>query len=314
MKGSALFAHAAMTNLRRTLLTPKEIDVAVDELATIAVDAYRSGAIHKPTFEALDLLSLYTLNRRWRRIQQHLMSWELVVHRRHDPSGYSSVKLPRELSGYSRPVDDIFAATMLKMADEWRQGDGNSPADGTVLLPLDEDQLRNEILERIDSFLAPFEHRMEQDRKRHFAEQAAQQEAAIQARTALARSRPNPAPKPLPFGVSPRGAELLVVDWMRHLGVLDAEVTPERSDGGIDVTSASTVAQVKHYKGKVGVVEVRELFGVATSRGKRGYFFTSAGYTPEAISFAVATEMLLFVYSAELGTLIGATPQSTALL
>jgi hypothetical protein len=46
----------------------------------------------------------------------------------------------------------------------------------------------------------------------------------------------HPAPEPLPYGVSPKGAEQLVADWMRHLGMRSAEATRYTRDSGIDVT------------------------------------------------------------------------------
>ncbi|WP_439564936.1 restriction endonuclease [Microcella sp.] len=299
-----------------TLLTSEEIDNAVIALSTIAIDAYRSGAIAQPTFEDLNRLTSNRLNDRWRRIQYCLTTRELVFHRRHKHNRYSTTELPRELSGHHSPEVDIFAATMHRMASE--EGVGTT-RDSRVSSPVDigdDDwgELRDQYEQRIEEFLAPFEQQIEDSRERHFAEQAAEQAAAEAARAALIRSRPAPAPQPLPYGASPRGAELLVVEWMRHLGFLDAQATPERADGGIDATSETAVAQVKHYKGKVSVVEVRELFGVAASRGMRALFFTSAGYTAEAIAFATATEMPLFVYSAELGTLRGMTAPATALL
>lgn len=99
---------------------------------------------------------------------------------------------------------------------------------------------------------------------------------------------------------------MIAAEWMRHLGILDAEVTRERSDGGVDVTSATHVAQVKHYSGNVSVVELRELFGVASAERKIPLFFTSRGYTADALTFAKLVEMPLFVYGAEQGTLAGA--------
>ncbi|MGV8911222.1 MAG: restriction endonuclease [Rhodoglobus sp.] len=290
------------------LLTPEEIDAAVRALASLAIDAYRSGAILHPTFEELDDLSVNDFNDRWRHIQSWRTTHELV-HHRHFKDGYSRTELPRERSRYSEPMIDIFAATMHRMAnDEWEGGSRDPRLPNPVEIGSDEwDRLQDQYQQRLDEFLAPFEQQMEEIRQRHIAGKEAERSAAAAARAALVRGRPAKAPQPLPYGVSPRGAELLVVEWMRHLGILDAEVTQERADGGIDATSETTIAQVKNYKGKVGVVEVRELFGVAAARGKQAIFFTSAGYTVEATTFATATEIPLFVYSAELGTLRGIT-------
>ena len=110
-------------------------------------------------------------------------------------------------------------------------------------------------------------------------------------------------PEPQPFGVSPQGAERLVAQWMRSLGDVTADVTQYTSDGGIDVASQDYIAQVKHYTGMVGVGEVRELAGVASTDHRTALFFTSTGYAAGAIEFADRAGVALFVYSAEEGTL-----------
>jgi hypothetical protein len=117
------------------------------------------------------------------------------------------------------------------------------------------------------------------------------------------RNRPAPMPGPLPYGVSHRGAELIVAEWMRFLGVLDAEATRFSADGGIDVTSETVVAQVKNYTGTVPVEDVRAMFGVAVALKLTPWFFTSGYFTTEAIKFAERVEMPCFHYSPERGGL-----------
>lgn len=117
--------------------------------------------------------------------------------------------------------------------------------------------------------------------------------------------RPAPKPLPQPFGVSHRGAESLICAWMRHLGVLDAEVTQFVGDGGIDVSSADFIAQVKNYAGSIPVAAVRELFGVAVAESKHPLLFTSGMMTVEGNAFASRVGMAVFRYNAEEGTLEG---------
>ncbi|MDZ8199935.1 restriction endonuclease [Microbacterium sp. SSW1-59] len=119
------------------------------------------------------------------------------------------------------------------------------------------------------------------------------------------RTRSAPAPPPQPFGVSAEGAEHLVAMWMRHLGVLDAEVTRFSGDGGIDVVAAGYVAQVKNIAGFVPIQDVRALFGVAASDDKRGLLFTSGTLTSEGFAFANRVGLALFHYDAVAGTLAG---------
>lgn len=156
-----------------------------------------------------------------------------------------------------------------------------------------------------DEILAPFESEIAAEEAAKLAERVEAHRIQREAREEELRNRPAPRPQPQPYGVSHRGAELLVCDWMRHLGFITAVPTREGTDGGIDVNSDTHVAQVKNYQAKVGVVEVRELFGVAAAAKKQALFFTSRGYTAEAKLFADAVGMPLFVYKAEEGLLFG---------
>ncbi|MCD5346032.1 restriction endonuclease [Agromyces sp. S2-1-8] len=112
-------------------------------------------------------------------------------------------------------------------------------------------------------------------------------------------------PDPMRLGVTPRGAEHLVAQWMRYLGEKGAEVTSFGGDGGVDVISARYIAQVKHFGANVGVAPIRELAGVAATDGRIPLFFTSTGYASGAAEFAERAGVALFVYSAERGELFG---------
>ncbi|WP_422626604.1 restriction endonuclease [Rhodococcus sp. (in: high G+C Gram-positive bacteria)] len=54
------------------------------------------------------------------------------------------------------------------------------------------------------------------------------------------------------------------------------------ADGGIDVTSARAIAQVKFQTKKVSLPEVQRLSGIAHAEGKDAIFFSSSGYTAQA--------------------------------
>lgn len=150
---------------------------------------------------------------------------------------------------------------------------------------------------RIDGRLADITAQARAHREAHLAARRAAAEAAGIAVGDLS------GPDPQPFGVSPEGAERLVAQWMRSLGDVAAEVTRYTSDGGIDVASEDYIAQVKHYTSPVGVGDVRQLAGVASTDHRQALFFTSTGYAPGAIEFADRASVALFVYSAEEGTL-----------
>ena len=112
-------------------------------------------------------------------------------------------------------------------------------------------------------------------------------------------------PRREPKGVNDKQAEHLCAEWLSHLGEENASVTRAGSDGGIDIVSSRCVAQVKNYRGSVGVVPVRELVGVASVDGRFPVFFTSGQYTRAALQFAEDARVYLFRYDAEAGTLDG---------
>jgi hypothetical protein len=163
-----------------------------------------------------------------------------------------------------------------------------------------EEDARAEQIRRSDEDAARRRQRIAAERQLAAMEALAEREHMMQA-----HNRPAPAPDPQPFGVSHAGAEHLVAMWMRHLGVLDAVVTPLSGDGGIDVVSSDFVAQVKNLTGFVPVQDVRALFGVAASESKRGLLFTSGAVTTEGLAFADRVDMALIRYDAIAGTLEG---------
>lgn len=106
-------------------------------------------------------------------------------------------------------------------------------------------------------------------------------------------------PMPLPYGVADDGAERLVADWMKYLGVLDASATPFTRDGGRDVVSHKFVVSVKNYKKQpVTVQEVREIFGVAASDKKLALLFTSSYVSQDGLDFAEKNNIPLVHYDA----------------
>jgi len=118
-------------------------------------------------------------------------------------------------------------------------------------------------------------------------------------------SRPAPVPPPQPFGVSHEGAEHLCTAWMRHLGVLDAQVTQLTGDGGVDITSSRYVVQVKNLAASVPVADIRAIFGVAVADSKRALLMTSGSVSSAGLEFANRTGMALIQYNAVAGTITG---------
>ncbi|MFF6783040.1 restriction endonuclease [Streptomyces sp. NPDC012510] len=130
-------------------------------------------------------------------------------------------------------------------------------------------------------------------------------ETAVAARELAASSRRTAT---VPSGRPPerlireaRDAELIAAEWMRYLGFADAVATPVGADSGIDVVSARAVAQVKLEGKPTGRPTVQQLHGVAAHEGKTGVFFSAAGYTPQARTWAGTSGTLLFRFDRQGG-------------
>ncbi|MFD8263380.1 restriction endonuclease [Streptomyces griseoluteus] len=121
---------------------------------------------------------------------------------------------------------------------------------------------------------------------------AAREEAA-----ALPVSAPPAAGRPQPRLIrTAREAELIAVDWMRYLGFTDAVATPVGADEGIDVISERGLAQVKMEGSPTTRPTIQQLHGVATAKEKDALFFSLAGYTPPASTWASQHGIALFQY------------------
>lgn len=93
-------------------------------------------------------------------------------------------------------------------------------------------------------------------------------------------------------GLSWRGFERQMAEVYRQKGYEVEETGGGGADGGIDLKlfkeGRTTIVQCKHWKTwKVGVREIRELFGVMTSeQADAAIFITSGRYTSDAQQFA----------------------------
>lgn len=126
--------------------------------------------------------------------------------------------------------------------------------------------------------------------------------------------QPQGPPPPRLNSCTPHDAEHIAAKWMRFLGAVNCRVTQQTRDGGADVSSTSHVAEVKHHQSPVGVVFIRQIFGVATSQAKRAAFFSLSGYTKSAIQFADANDICLFQYDPGRATLAAKSKPATAAL
>ncbi|MEV7431824.1 restriction endonuclease [Nocardioides sp. NPDC092400] len=110
--------------------------------------------------------------------------------------------------------------------------------------------------------------------------------------------RPRPEPRMVRDAAE---AEALAAEWVRWLGWIDAAMTPPGADGGVDVSGRAddgVVAQVKFEAVKTGRPVLQALYGAGHGLGaKHWVFFSSAGYTTQAVAWADQVGMLLFRFT-----------------
>lgn len=94
-------------------------------------------------------------------------------------------------------------------------------------------------------------------------------------------------------------AERRACRFMIRIGFSDATVTPKGADGGVDVASSAAVAQVKARRQRTSRPDVQKLFGVAQAESKQALFFSTSGYSAEAIGFADRNNIALFELSGD---------------
>lgn len=93
-----------------------------------------------------------------------------------------------------------------------------------------------------------------------------------------------------------RTAEEIAAAALRQLGIHDAVVTQSTRDGGVDVTSSTHVAQVKHLNKKAPAEVIQKIIGAALHRGANAVVFSLGGYSQDALSYAEDMRVPLFTY------------------
>lgn len=91
-----------------------------------------------------------------------------------------------------------------------------------------------------------------------------------------------------------QAAELAALEHMKSLGFLDAQKTKSGADGGIDVASSDAAAQVKFHANPVGRPDIQRLRGAAHEY-RIALFYSTGGYTNEAVHYANNASVALFV-------------------
>ena len=95
---------------------------------------------------------------------------------------------------------------------------------------------------------------------------------------------------------SPRDAELVACEWMRHWGFVDATCTAIGPDSGIDIASSTAIAQVKAELTPTGRPVVQQTFGAAAASERVAIVFSLGGFTKEAIQWANLAGVALFTF------------------
>ncbi|WP_367183146.1 restriction endonuclease [uncultured Cellulomonas sp.] len=86
---------------------------------------------------------------------------------------------------------------------------------------------------------------------------------------------------------------------MRYLGHEDARTTGAGADGGIDVYSRSALGQVKARQSATSRPELQRLLGAAGRRQVSLYFFSTGGYTRDALTWADEMGIAAFTLTGE---------------
>ncbi|GAB3405880.1 hypothetical protein GCM10027515_19750 [Schumannella luteola] len=95
------------------------------------------------------------------------------------------------------------------------------------------------------------------------------------------------------FLIDWRAAEAAAARHMQSIGFIDAQVTESGADGGLDVRATDAVAQVKFYANPVGRPDIQKLRGAAHEH-RIAIFYSTGGYTQEALDYAVGADVALF--------------------
>lgn len=89
-------------------------------------------------------------------------------------------------------------------------------------------------------------------------------------------------------------AERCAAIWVRAMGHPDAAVTPPGADGGIDIAGRHVLAQVKFRTVKATRPEVQQLLGAAGRREVELFFFSTSGFTADALAWATGVGIAAF--------------------
>ncbi|WP_084700858.1 restriction endonuclease [Cryptosporangium arvum] len=108
-----------------------------------------------------------------------------------------------------------------------------------------------------------------------------------------------------------RAAEANAARWMRWLGHLDARVTADGPDKGLDVIARDAFGQVKRQVAGIGAPALQNLFGARGLRQGQLYFFTSSHYSKRAVEYADHHQIAAFTFAVETGLISPASARAT---
>lgn len=110
-------------------------------------------------------------------------------------------------------------------------------------------------------------------------------------------------PTPRPLAGDWRAAEQCAAEWMRFLGYLDAARTGDGPDKGIDVRASGAAAQVKAKAAASSRPDLQRLMGATAREQPNLLFFSTGGFTRDAITWAEETGIALFTLTSTGGVL-----------
>jgi hypothetical protein len=88
-------------------------------------------------------------------------------------------------------------------------------------------------------------------------------------------------------------AESNACAWLRYQGFVDADVVADPDGTGVNIRGSEVLAQVKFTAKPGSVDEVKALNALMLATKRKGFFFSVAGFTDEAIAWADQGDVVL---------------------
>lgn len=170
------------------------------------------------------------------------------------------------------------------------------------------------VVSAVDEIVVPLYDAHLREGERQIAQVRFEHRAAEKRRKGDRAARGFPQPEPQKYGVSRVGAVLWVAQTLRWLGAVDAHVSDDSNESGVEIVTSQHGVSVKHDRGTVTADEVRAAFGASVAHDRLAMLWTSLPVTEAAAAFAERTGTAIIQYEVETGVLRGLNDLGTGVL